>query len=63
MSNKATSEVVAEKKKLLRSLESICKYPGSELLMLLSFVSLLVIPELKLNDNGLFNVTEWKYIR
>lgn len=63
MSDKTISEVVEEKKKLVSSLKSICNYSGSELLMVLSFVSLIVIPEIRLNDNGLFDVTEWNYIR
>ena len=31
-------------------------------LMLLAFLSLVVIPELKVNDSGLFDVTEQKYL-
>jgi adenine deaminase len=62
MSLKSASEVIEEKEKLLDAIKSISDDDGSKLLMLLSFISLIVVPELKLNDNGLFDVNQWKYI-
>jgi len=56
----ANARIVAEKYKLLNKLASEA---GSDLdapFMTLSFMALLVIPELKLSDKGLFDVTNFK---
>ncbi len=62
MSNKSVEEVLAEDNAIVESAKVVSKNGSSTLLMLLSFLSLVVIPELKLNDSGLFDVVAWKYI-
>ena len=57
------AEIAAEQhaqiKKLVREMS---ENPDIEPLMLLAFLSLLVIPELKVNDGGLFDVIKQKYL-
>lgn len=62
MSNKSYLEVLAMNNDIVEKAKVISKNGSSTVLMLLSFLSLVVIPELKLNDNGLFDVSNWKYI-
>lgn len=62
MSNRPYQEVLAEDTNVVKSVRQISKDGSSTLLMLLSFISLVVIPELKLNDSGLFDVIQWKYL-
>ncbi len=62
MSNKPYLEVLSENDTIVQKAKEISKDGSSTVLMLLSFLSLVVIPELKLNDSGLFDVTNWKYI-
>jgi len=55
-------QTIAEK---YNKLEQLAQDLGSEMtapFMTLSFLALLVIPEIKLSDRGLFNVNEFKYI-
>ena len=62
MSNKSYSEVLAMDNDIVEKAKIVSKHGSSTILMLLSFLSLVVIPELKLNDCGLFDVSNWKYI-
>lgn len=62
MSNKPYLEVLAMDKDIVEKIKVISKDGSSSILMLLSFLSLVVIPEVKLNDRGLFDVIEWKYM-
>lgn len=62
MSNKSYSEVLAMDNDIVEKAKIVSKHGSSTILMLLSFLSLVVIPELKLNDSGLFDVSNWKYI-
>lgn len=49
--------------KLWRELKKICENGSSTLLMVLAFVSLLVIPHIKLNNRGLFNVDKFEFYK
>lgn len=62
MSDKPASQTANELKYLHDSLESIHPNLEFHLLLTLSFVSLPVIPELKLTDKGLFDVIAYKHI-
>ncbi len=62
MSNKSYSKVLAMDNDIVEKAKIVSKHGSSTILMLLSFLSLVVIPELKLNDSGLFDVSNWKYI-
>lgn len=61
MSDKNIKELLSIYTKLLEEVSKITDYNASSLLMILSFLSLVVIPELKLNDKGLFDVNKFKY--
>ena len=61
MSNKDAYEIAAEYTKIDKSAKDL----GSRLqapYMTLSFCALLVIPELKLSDKGLFDGKEFKFV-
>lgn len=62
MSNKPYNEVLLKDNDIIEKARVISKNGSSTILMLLSFLSLVVIPELKLNDSGLFDVINWKYL-
>lgn len=62
MSAKSADEVLAERARLTKALTEMSYNHEIEPFMLLSFLSLIVIPELKLNQSGLFSVSEWRYI-
>lgn len=62
MSSKSYVEVLFEDNDIVEKTKFISKNGSSTILMLLSFLSLVVIPNLKLNDTGLFDVSNWKYI-
>ncbi|MGN1412504.1 MAG: adenine deaminase [Oscillospiraceae bacterium] len=62
MSNRDYQEVLFNDIEIVKSAKKVSKNGSSIILMLLSFISLVVIPELKLNDKGLFDVIQWKYI-
>lgn len=62
MSNKPYEQVLSKHLDIVKCAKEISKNGSSTLLMLLSFLSLVVIPELKLNDSGLFDVLQWKYL-
>lgn len=63
MSPKDASSVLAEHKAVLRALEQLEFNRELEPFMMLSFLSLLVIPELKLSDNGLFDVSSFSFVK
>ena len=62
MSAKNADEVLAERAHLTKALVEMSYNHKIEPFMLLSFLSLIVIPELKLNQSGLFSVSEWRYV-
>lgn len=62
MTEKPAAELRRQREKIMQKLKKLTYNPGIEPFMLLSFLSLIVIPDLKLNDSGLFSVTEWKYV-
>ena len=62
MTNKPASETVVELEKLHEALHILHPTLDFHLFLTLSFVSLPVIPDLKLTDSGLFDVTEFKHI-
>lgn len=62
MSAKNADEVLAERAHLTKALVEMSYNHNIEPFMLLSFLSLIVIPELKLNQSGLFSVSEWRYV-
>lgn len=62
MSDKAASVVDREHKEILKAITAICPEGSGELAMIVRFISLLVIPHLKLGDKGLFNVDTFSYL-
>lgn len=62
MSDKSIDEILTAYKNISKEIEKITEYNPGQLLMILSFLSLVVIPELKLNDKGLFDVNKFKYL-
>lgn len=62
MTDLPAEEAANKLKDLHQSLEIICPDLDFHLFLTLSFLSLPVIPELKLTDTGLFDVTEFKHI-
>lgn len=62
MSNKPFDITLKEYKQVFESLKQICNKEDSSLLMIMSFISLLVIPDVKLSDKGIFDVNQWKFI-
>lgn len=61
MSNKPIEEVAATQKELMAHLRRL-SCPLESPLVALSFMQLIVIPELKITDQGLFDVKEFRYI-
>jgi adenine deaminase len=62
LSSKKAEEALAEHDAVIEATRKICPDGSSTLLMILSFISLLVIPELKLSDRGLFDVNNFKFL-
>lgn len=62
MSDKSIYEVVEEHKKLELSIKGMNITPDIDPFMTLAFLSLPVIPELRLTARGLFDVAEFKFI-
>jgi adenine deaminase len=62
LSSKKAEEALAEHDAVIAATRKICPDGSSTLLMILSFISLLVIPELKLSDRGLFDVNNFKFL-
>lgn len=62
MTNRSAKEIALELKKLHEALHILHPDLDFHLFLTLSFVSLPVIPELKLTDSGLFDVIQFKHI-
>ena len=62
MTKASAADALATRKSLLAALGQMDYNREIEPFMLLSFMTLIVIPEVKLNHKGLFSVTEWKYL-
>lgn len=63
MSDKDAHEVLAEHKNIIASLSQLKYNDGIDPFMMLSFLSLPVIPEIKLTDCGLFDVTKMQFYK
>ena len=61
MSDKPAKTVAKEYKKIISEVKKICPYGSNTLMMILSFISLTVIPHIKLTDRGLFDVDGFKF--
>ncbi len=62
MSNKDACTVVNEHENIVACAKKISPEGSNMALMILGFISLLVIPHIKLGDKGLFDVDAFKYI-
>lgn len=62
MSDKPASVALEEYNKVCDALKLVSDNADSSLFMLMSFMSLLVIPDVKLSDKGLFDVNKWQFI-
>lgn len=62
MSGRTAEEALAERRALSSALDALCHSPGIEPFMLLSFLTLTVIPEAKLNTKGLYDVAHGAYV-
>lgn len=62
MSSKAYHEIIAELKELRKALAIISKQEQDHMFITFSFLSLPVIPEWKITDQGLFDVMEFRHI-
>ena len=63
MSGKTIEEVAAEHEKIVEAAKMLSPSGSNETLMILGFISLLVIPHIKLGDNGLFDVDKFEYVK
>lgn len=61
MSSKSAKEVIKEIEILQKEVTKLGIYDDIEPFHTIEFLSLPVIPELRLTDQGLFNVLEWKF--
>ncbi len=62
MTSATAVDALKTRKALLDALGTMDYNKDIEPFMLLSFLTLIVIPEVKLNHKGLFDVREWKYL-
>ena len=62
MSNKPYQEVIDKQKKLLSAFKDISDDINFDPFLTLSFMALPVIPSLKITDQGLFDVDQFKFI-
>lgn len=62
MSNMDAQDTVQAHKHIMEAVSELEMNQEIEPFMMLSFLSLLVIPEWKLGDKGIFDVNAWKYI-
>lgn len=62
MTDAPASTALSVRSALMRALETMDYNKAIEPFMLLSFLTLIVIPEVKLNTKGLFDVLKWKYL-
>lgn len=60
MTDISPADAAAEYIKVSGAAGELCGLPGGQLLMTLAFLPLLVIPELKLSDRGLFDVCKFE---
>ena len=63
MSDLDYETVAKEQNEIVEGAKKICENGSSTLLMVLAFVSLLVIPHIKLNNRGLFNVDKFEFYK
>lgn len=63
MSDLDYETVAKEQSEIIEGAKKICENGSSTLLMVLAFVSLLVIPHIKLNNRGLFNVDKFEFYK
>ncbi|MEG2426353.1 MAG: adenine deaminase [Oscillospiraceae bacterium] len=63
MTDKPASDALAEYNAVCDGLSQLCENDDNSLFMLMSFMSLLVIPDVKLSDKGLFDVCKWQFIK
>ena len=63
MSDLDYETVAKEQNEIVKGAKKICENGSSTLLMVLAFVSLLVIPHIKLNNRGLFNVDKFEFYK
>lgn len=61
MSDADFETVAKQQKEIVKKAKEICKNGSNDLLMILAFVSLLVIPHIKLSSRGLFNVDKFEF--
>ena len=62
MTDKPADVALSEYNAVCNALSNVCGSDDTSLFMLMSFMSLLVIPEVKLSDKGLFDVGKWQFI-
>jgi adenine deaminase len=63
MSARPYEEVLSEYTEVTEAVKQISNDPAPALLMILSFLSLLVIPEIKISDRGLFDVGKFYFLQ
>ncbi len=61
MSELDYKSVAIQQNEIVKGAKKICKNGSSTFLMILAFVSLLVIPHIKLSNRGLFNVDKFEF--
>lgn len=62
MTSGSYDTAIETRKKLFAALDAMDYNKDIEPFMLLSFLTLIVIPDVKLNHKGLFSVNRWKYL-
>jgi adenine deaminase len=62
MSGKNAENIEEKSRSIMESAFTVCKKTGSDPFMALSFLSLTAIPEIRLTDEGLFDVDSAQYI-
>ncbi len=63
MSGQSAADIEKKSESIKESASAVCKKTGSDPFMALSFLSLTAIPEIRLTDEGLFDVGSAQYIR
>ena len=63
MTDKSAEEAAAEFDKIHDAIKRISPNASNSIFMVLCFISLLVIPHLKLSDKGLFDVDKFDYFK
>jgi adenine deaminase len=63
MSCRGAEAVAKDYSEIIESVRELCSDGSSTLMMILSFISLLVIPHIKLSDRGLFDVDKFEFIK